>query len=193
MRIATLPVPAEMMLVLKDAGATLIGNCFENCVIAVLALHASNELKYFLGFLTPPDRKAVAHAWLRHDGDDGPIYLDPTLQAISTLWNRKRQEFQSDERFCYPKEQLVKYFKAKYPDRKFSESGIPSRRVTGPTITDAGRLQYGKRSRSTEDPRSTQARRKRAVAQRESGAVLAPLAKGCYLTAPADKTRSIHQ
>jgi hypothetical protein len=111
MRIETLPAPAEMMLVLTDADATLIGNCFENCVIAVLALHASNELKYVLGFLTPPDPKAVAHAWLRHDGDDGPIYLDPTLQATSALWNLKRQEFQYDERFCYTREQLVEYLK----------------------------------------------------------------------------------
>ena len=140
MKIETHYAPGEMMSVLKDADATLVGNCFENCVIAVLALHASNNLEYVLGFLTSPDRKMVAHAWLRYDGGSVPIYLDPTLQATSPLWNRMKQEFLYDERFSYAREQLVQYFKDKYPGRDFSDSGIPSGRVTGPVITDAGKL-----------------------------------------------------
>lgn len=113
--------PAEMMWELKRANATLAGNCFDNCIIAVLACHRINGLKFVLGFLTPPGEDVVVHAWLQQDGDNGTIYLDPTLQELSLLWNIRKEEFIYDQRYCYTRDQLIQFFKTKYPFQEFSK------------------------------------------------------------------------
>jgi hypothetical protein len=132
--------PDEMMLSLLDANATLAGKCFETCVIAVLGLRASWQLQYVLGFVTPPGHSPVAHAWLQQETLDGPIYLDPTLQNASLLWQKRMAEFAYEKRFCFTREELLEWFRTSYPNRRFNELGIPDGPIRGPIINAAGEL-----------------------------------------------------
>jgi hypothetical protein len=85
--------PNDLMQSLGEANAAQPGMCFENCVIAVLGLQISRKLQYALGFLTALGHGPVAHAWLVQETHDGFIYLDPTLQATSTLWRERKDHF----------------------------------------------------------------------------------------------------
>jgi hypothetical protein len=133
--------PLEIMADLKRAHSVLSGRCFENCVIAVLGLSRKARLQYILGFVTPPGYKAVPHAWLLDDSDQGPAYLDPTLQDGSQLWQSRSGEFIYDERYRLTKEELLAWFRSKYADRKFDEIGVPKGPVRGPIINAEGGLE----------------------------------------------------
>ncbi|USX18418.1 hypothetical protein NHH82_21420 [Oxalobacteraceae bacterium OTU3REALA1] len=140
MNIKIANTPIQMLNVLKESNAELRGKCFDNCLLAVVSLHPSNKLSYILGFLTPPGHASVAHAWLQHDGEDGPIYLDPTLQDSSHLWNISKQDFIYDMRYKFNKEQLLQYLQAKYPNQELGTEGVPKGAILGPTLSDTGEL-----------------------------------------------------
>lgn len=132
---------SEMMSDLKRAHAPLSGRCFENCVIAVLGLSRTARLQYVLGFLTPPGYKAVPHAWLIEHSDQGPTYLDPTLQDASLLWQSRSAEFIYDERYRFTKDELLAWFRLNYADRTFDEIGVPEGPIRGPILSAEGHLE----------------------------------------------------
>lgn len=133
-------VSESVMATLMDAGVTRSGKCFENCVIAVLGLQASPKLQYVLGFVIPPGYSSLAHAWLRQETHDGYVYFDPTLQASSPLWNKRKEEFVYEERYSFTSQQLLKWFQNKYPERKYTELGIPEGSIHGPVISANGEI-----------------------------------------------------
>ncbi|MCU6501979.1 hypothetical protein LPN04_29725 [Rugamonas sp. A1-17] len=141
MSVAVAYASADIMSDLRRTNAPLVGRCFENCVIAVLGLPAELRLQYVLGFMTPPGHKSEAHAWLLQEGLSGPVYLDPTLQDGSKLWQIRSREFIYDERFRMTKTELKAWFRTKYPDRKFDDIGVPEGSVRLPRINAAGDLE----------------------------------------------------
>lgn len=130
----------EIMSDLKRANATLSGHCFENCVIAVLGLSKTERLQYVLGFVTPPGFKAEPHAWLLDIGEQGPAYLDPTLQDASLLWQTRSGEFIYDERYRLTRDELLAWFRSKYAGRVFDDIGVLEGLARGPIINAAGVL-----------------------------------------------------
>lgn len=131
----------EIMSDLKLAQSPLSGRCFENCVIAVLGLSKTARLHYVLGFVTPPGYKTVPHAWLLEVSDQGPAYLDPTLQDASFLWQSRSGEFIYDECYRFTKDELLAWFRLKYGDRAFDEIGLPEGLIRGPIINAEGLLE----------------------------------------------------
>jgi len=120
----------------------LAGRCFENCVVAVLGLPAALRLQYVLGFVTPPGYKTETHAWLlQEEGASVAVYLDPTLQDDSKLWQLRSRDFIYDERYRLTKDELLAWFRSRYVDRKFSEIGVPEGTIRGPIITEAGAME----------------------------------------------------
>lgn len=132
---------SEMMSDLKRAHTPLSGRCFENCVIAVLGLSRTARLQYVLGFLTPPGYKAVPHAWLIEHSDQGPAYLDPTLQDALLLWQSRSAEFIYDERYRFTKDELLAWFRLNFADRTFDEIGVPEGPIRGPILSAEGHLE----------------------------------------------------
>lgn len=130
----------DLMWDLKKANAVLTGLCYENCMIAVLGPARVWRLDYVLGLMTPPGHETVAHAWLAEHREDGPVYLDPTLQDASMLWSRRRSEFIYDERFRFSREELLEWLLDKHPGRSVGESGVPEGELRKPMIDADGRL-----------------------------------------------------
>lgn len=130
--------PDTMICDLKKANADLNGRCFENCTIAVLAFQGKWILEYVVGYLTPPGYASVPHAWLSLHQADGVVFIDPTLQGSSSLWQTCRHEFIYDEHFRFSHEELLHWFRERYPDRNFSDLGIPDGPIRGPIINDSG-------------------------------------------------------
>jgi len=126
---------------LKRNTPSLAGKCFENCVIAVLALNLKPELHYVLGFVTPPGYGSYAHAWLQQESENGPVYFDPTLEDSSPLWGQRNRDFVYDKRFIFTRTELLEWFKERYPDRQFSDRGVPDGMIRGTIITPEGRLE----------------------------------------------------
>lgn len=110
-------------------------------MIAVLGLADFRKLEYVLVFVSPPGYDPVVHAWLAHETQSAVIYLDPTLQASSPLWRARKDEFIYDERHTFTKEQLLKWLKAKYSDREFTDVGLPDGPTKGPILNAAGELE----------------------------------------------------
>lgn len=133
-------IPDSLMSTLMEAGATRSGKCFENCVIAVLGLRASRKLKYVLGFVTPPGYSSLSHAWLRQETHGGYVYFDPTHQASSPLWSKRKEEFVYEERCSFTRQQLLKWFQTKYPERQYTELGIPEGSIQGQVISAGGEI-----------------------------------------------------
>ncbi|MYM83342.1 hypothetical protein GTP44_15440 [Duganella sp. FT50W] len=134
-------VPADLMSILSDANATQHGKCYENCVVAVLGTRISRQLRYVVGFLTPPDHPPFPHAWLEQEMHGGPIYLDPTLQASSALWNSRKNIFMYSARYSFNKDELLKWFRVKYAGREFNELGLPVGDIQGPVLNSKGELE----------------------------------------------------
>lgn len=126
---------------LQRANAPLKGKCFENCLIAVLGLNTESQLHYVLGFVTPPGYDSVPHAWLHLETENGPVYIDPTLQDSSPLWQFRSGEFAYDMRYRMSKAELLLWFRNNYRDRKFSEIGIPEGLARGPIINADGEIE----------------------------------------------------
>jgi len=133
--------PAEMMWFLKDGNTSLQGRCFENCVIAVLGWSEKMNAQYVLGFLTPPSSDTVVHAWIEVQDPEGAYYLDPTLQDSSLLWAHRRNEFVYDKRHILSKADVLDWFRRKYPDRIFSDIGIPEGAIRVPVININGEIE----------------------------------------------------
>lgn len=133
--------PEDLIAKLKKANPVLTGRCFENCVIAVIGPGTELGLEYVLGFVTPPGYKREPHAWLRQsDIDGGHIFLDPTLQGSSPLWNLRRNDFVYEERFRLNRADLLGWFRATYPDREFDAMGLPLGPIRGPIIDASGNI-----------------------------------------------------
>lgn len=132
--------PMEIIWDLQKVNAPLKGKCFDNCMLAVLSQPETSKLQYVLGFVTPPGFDSEAHAWLQKDTIDGPVYLDPTLQDASKLWQQRKNEFFYDMRYRMTKEELLRWFRVTYADRTFSENGLPDGLARGPIINADGAL-----------------------------------------------------
>lgn len=126
---------------LKLANPVLAGRCYENCVIAVVGLAEIWTLEYVLGFVKPPGCDTYAHAWLLEQGDNGPVYLDPTLQDSSPLWSSRRSEFVYDERHRFCRDELLSWIRAQNPERKVGELGLPDGPIRGPVISPDGSVE----------------------------------------------------
>lgn len=133
-------IPDDMLQILTDASATRPGKCFENCVIAVLGLRISRKLLYVLGFVTPPGYSPVPHAWLGQETSSGLVYLDPTLQCSSKLWQERKDDFVYQQRYSFSREELLEWFRTTYPSRALNEIGIPDGLLMGPTLGASGEL-----------------------------------------------------
>jgi hypothetical protein len=133
--------PADLMQSLREADAVQAGRCFENCLIAVLGLSSTRNLRYTLGFLTPPGYEQVRHAWLLQETLEGPIYLDPTLEVSSPHWQVRKGDFVYESLYTFTKDQLLDWFKNSYPDRPFTELGIPEGAIRGPMLSPSGELE----------------------------------------------------
>lgn len=133
-------IPDDLMSSLNEASATQSGKCFENCVIAVLGMSTTRKLRYILGFVTPPGYSQIPHAWIGQETEHGLVYLDPTLQPSSLLWQRRMSEFKYEELHSFTKEQLLKWIQENYSDRKHTDIGLPEGAIRGPILTAGGEL-----------------------------------------------------
>jgi hypothetical protein len=132
--------PDDLMQTLVEADAVQAGRCFGNCMIAVLGLSDTRNLRYALGFLTPPGYERVRHAWLLQELPAGPIYLDPTLQASSPHWHARKSDFIYEQLYTFTNEQLRSWLRATYPDRTFTSLGVPEGPISAPMISPSGEL-----------------------------------------------------
>lgn len=134
-------VPTDLMSLLSDANATQPGKCYENCVIALLGTRSWRQLRYVVGFVTPPGIAPLPHAWLEQETPNGHIYLDPTLQSSSALWNSRKNMFIYNAMYSFDKVELLDWFRLTYTGREFNELGIPEGEIQGPTINSNGVLE----------------------------------------------------
>lgn len=141
MAIGVHQAPDDLMQSLIEADAVQAGRCFGNCMIAVLGLSATRNLRYVLGFLTPPGYERVRHAWLLQEISSGPIYLDPTLQASSPHWQARRRDFNYEQLYTFTNAQLRSWLSATYPDRTFDSLGMPEGPIRAPMINESGELE----------------------------------------------------
>lgn len=133
--------PADQMWFLKGGGMPLQGRCFEICTIAVLGWREKIQAHYVLGFVTPPGCDTVPHAWIEVQDPEGFYYLDPTLQDGSLLWASRRNEFVYDKRHVLSKGDVLDWFREQYPDRIFSDLGVPEGPIRAPVINIDGKME----------------------------------------------------
>lgn len=138
-------MPDPIQWALQNRFRVASGECFTNCGLAtILTLTESGysdvlassgyTINYILGTLTPPGYETVGHAWLKATRGSMSEIWDPTLQVNSQLWNAGQSKFNYVAVREFSAEQLVQWFRERYPNNRLTSELVPEGRCRFPII-----------------------------------------------------------